>query len=243
MNEENNPAQEQPDPAKAAEQKAKFKSVMKDVLGRVQRMGAGAAELFKKLKKDKSPEAMMKTLEGSLEANRTRRDETARRVEQVHDQISRKKAEHAKASPARKRVLEAELKSLLTEYKTTERQLNILLENERNLSQVKGRLNEVTAYGMAGVSEDAIEELIDDIEDHVSEAEARADAARDLEKAGRRREREGDSENLWDELAAFDEAIAEESGDVIEEEPGGEEKEVPEKESRTRLGEVPPSEG
>lgn len=243
MNEENNPAPEQPDPAKAAEQKVKFKSVIKDVLGRVQRMGAGAAELFKKLKKDKSPEAMMKTLEQSLEANRTRREETARRVEQVHEQITRKKAGHAKASPARKRVLEAELKSLLTEYKTTERQLNILLENERNLSQVKGRLNEVTAYGMAGVSEDAMEELIDDIEEHVSDAETRADVARDLEKAGRRREREGDSENLWDELAAFDEEVGEGTGEASEHEPGSEEAEQPESEPRTRLGEAPSSEG
>ena len=243
MSEENHPAPEQADQAKTAEQKAKFKLVMKDVLGRVQRMGAGAADLFKRLKKDKSPEAMMETLEQSLEANRMRREETSRRVEQVHDLITRKKAEHAKASPARKRVLEAELKSLLTEYKTTERQLNILLENERNLSQVKGRLNEITAYGMAGVSEDAIDDLIEDIEEHVSEAEARTDAARDLEKAGRRREREGDSENLWDELAAFDEEFTEDVAEDREDEPGDTERERLRGESRKPMGEPPPAEG
>jgi hypothetical protein len=223
MNAELNSSPDAPEAPKSPEQKVKFKAAMKDVIGRVQRMGAGAMDLLKRLRKDKSPEEMLKTLEASLDANRARREETAKRVEQLHAEIARKKAEFAKASPARKRVLEAELKSMLTDYKTTERQMTILLENERNLAQVKGRLNEVSAYGMAGVTEDAIDDLIDEVDESVSEAEARVDAARDLEKAGKRREREGDSENLWDELAAFDEetdgAELEETSHEVEHKP------------------------
>ncbi len=74
------------------------------------------------------------------------------------------------------------MQSKLAQYKGGERELTVLLENERVLSQVKGRVNEVTGYKMAGVSEYQIDEVIDEIEEAVGEEESRLDAARDLEE-------------------------------------------------------------
>ena len=73
------------------------------------------------------------------------------------------------------------------------------------MSLVKGRLGEITAYGMKTISESSIDDIIEELEQAVDEAEGISDASRDLEKAGKRREREDDKENLWDALAAFDE--------------------------------------
>ena len=186
------------------------KRAMKEALRLVARLGVGAAELLRRLKKDRSPEAMMATLDERLGVNTARREEVSARVERLYREIASKKAEHSKAPKARQRVLEAELRSMLTTYKAAERELNILLENERNLSLIKGRLNEVAAYGMAGVSEKLIDDVIDDVEDKAADAEAIADAARDLEKAGKRKERDSDQEDLWVELAEFGEGQPEE---------------------------------
>lgn len=181
------------------------KKAMKEALRLAAKLGSGAVELLRRLKKDRSPQAMIETLEGQLSSNTSRREEVSGRVERLYRDIASKKAEYQKAPKARQRILEAELRSMLSTYKATERELNILLENERNLSLIKGRLNEVAAYGMAGVSEELIDDVIDDIEGKVSEAEAVADAARDLEKAGGRKEREGEREDLWAELSDFGE--------------------------------------
>ena len=182
------------------------KKVMKEALRLAGRLGSGAADLLRRLKKDRSPQAMIETLDKDLSTNTARREEVSGRVERLYRDIASKKAEYQKAPKARQRVLEAELRSMLSTYKAAERELNILLENERNLSLIKGRLNEVAAYGMAGVSEELIDDVIEDIEDKVSEAEAVTDAARDLEKAGRRKDREGEREDLWAELDDFGEA-------------------------------------
>lgn len=183
---------------------AKVKAALKSTVELVRKLGVGASDLFKKLMKDKSPQAMLKTIEDSQLANQARREVVSARVEKLHGEIVQKKKAYESAPPARKRILEAELQSKLAEYKAGERELTVLLENERLLSQVKGRLNELTGYTMAGVSEIQIDDVIDEIEEAVSEAEGRVDAARDLEKAGRRRERESDRENLLDELKGFE---------------------------------------
>ncbi len=181
------------------------KQAMKEALRLVGKLGAGAVDLLGRLKKDRSPEAMLATLDERLATNTARREDVSGRVERLYREIAAKKAEFQKAPKARQRVLEAELRGMLSSYKAAERELNILLENERNLALVRGRLNEVAAYGMGGVSESIIDDVIDDIEDKVADAEAVADAARDLEKAGRRRAREDDSDALWAELGDFGE--------------------------------------
>ena len=63
---------------------------------------------------------------------------------------------------------------------------------------------------MQTLKEDDIDKLTDDIEDAVSDAENISDAVRDLDKAGKRHDRD-DADAFADELAAFD--------DVGEEEP------------------------
>lgn len=181
------------------------KKAMRETLELVKRMGRGAADLVKRLTHTKTPQEMIDAMEKQAEENRTLREINTNKVDTLHQQISAKKKAFAKAPPARKRILEMELRALLTEYKTTERTLGILLENERNLSLVKGRLNEVLAYGMSGTDEDLIDTVTDQIEDAAEEAEARVDASRDLERAGKRRERESDTEDLWDALSDFDE--------------------------------------
>jgi len=183
---------------------ARFKAAMVEGLRLARKLGAGAAELIKKLRKDRSPEAMMATLESQLAANKTRREGVATEVEKLYQEIATKKKAYATAPKAKQRVLEVELKSLLSTYKTAERQLTILLENEKNLALVKGRLNEVMAYGMAGVSETMIDDVIDEVEDKVADAEDIDAASRDLEKAGARRDRESDKETLWEQLGDFD---------------------------------------
>ncbi|MBN1672419.1 MAG: hypothetical protein JXR37_15370 [Kiritimatiellae bacterium] len=193
-----------PQPAGQAVSAANAKSAMKEALRLVKKMGIGAASLLKRLKKDRSPQAMLNTLEESVGTNRQQREEASARVERLFREIAEKKKAFAAAPKARQRILEKELRSRLAEYKAAERQLDVYLENERVLSTVKGRLGEIMAYGMRGISEIAIDDITDEIEDKVAEAEAVADATRDLEKAGRRRERESDKEDLWAELGEFD---------------------------------------
>jgi len=157
---------------------------------------------------------MLATIETAIGSNRTRREEVSARVERLFNEISEKKRAYATAPKARQRVLEMELKSRLSEYKAAERELGVLLENERVLSSVKGRFNEILAYDLRGISESLIDEITDDIEDRAADADAVVGAVKDLENAGRRRELDDDTESLWDELAAFDEVDMGENDDV-----------------------------
>lgn len=217
--------------------KAKARKVMADTLNLAQKMGSGAASLLGRLKKDKSPAAMIATMEEGMNANRERQEVVSGRVERLYQQIADKKKQHAKAPPARKKILESELKSKLAEYKAAERELNVLFENQRVLSQVSGRLNEMVAYDLATVTEDMIDDVAMDIEDKVLDAEGRQDASRDLEKAGTRRDRESDSEELWDELAGFEEE-SEAPGEAASESPAGDSR----KTERPALEETEPDE-
>jgi hypothetical protein len=179
------------------------KAAMTDAIRLTRKLGIGAMELFKKLKKDRSPQAMMATLESSLSANAARGADLSSKLEQQFKDISAKKKVYETAPPARKRILEAELQSQVAGYRAAERELKVLLENQRVLSQVKGRMHEVMAYGMAGVGESVIDDLTDQIEEAATEAEGRVGAADDLEKAGRRREKESSRESFMDQLGEF----------------------------------------
>ena len=187
---------------------ARAKSAMAEALNLTKKLGAGAMELFKKLQTDRSPQAMLQTIEGQLAANSERRGGVSARLEQQFKEVAAKKKAYDTAPPARKRILEAELQSMVAVYRANERELKVLLENERVLAQVKGRMNEVMAYGMAGVKEEAIDELTDQVEEAVEEAEGRVGAADDLEKAGRRRERESTRESFMEQLGEFSEEAA-----------------------------------
>ncbi len=180
------------------------KSAMREGLRLAKMMGVGAATLLAKLRKDKSPEAMLKTIDQSLDLNQKRSSGSGTKMEALFAEISAKKLAYEKAPPARKRVLEAELKTRLSAYKAAEREYGVLLENERILSETKGRMMEVLAYGFAGVSEAQIDQLIDEVEQQVDAAEGRVDAARDLDRAGKRSDRESDRESFADKLAEFD---------------------------------------
>jgi hypothetical protein len=182
-----------------------MKQIMTSTKNVVSRSSAALVAQIKKLRKDKSPEAALARIEADQAVNRESREVASARIEKLHSEIVKKKRELAQASPARKRIVEAELKSALAKYKATERELTVLLENETVLANVEGRIREAVSYGKAGVTEVQIDELVDEIEEKVDEAEGRLDALRDLEKAGRRRERESDRDTFMDELAAFDE--------------------------------------
>jgi len=182
----------------------KIKAAMSEALRLAGKMGAGAMELVRRLKKDRSPQAMLATLEESLGSNRGRRESVATRLEKQYAEIAEKKKIFTAAPPARKRILEAELKTLLAGYQATERELRVLLENERILAQTQGRIQEVLAYGMAGLQEAQLDELADQVDACADDAEGRVDAARDLDRAGKRRERESDQESFLDQLSAFD---------------------------------------
>jgi hypothetical protein len=196
-------SEEKVDPEKVSPERKK--QAMKETLRYIGTLGKGIAGKLMKLGKAKTPQEMIDELESQHEGNRLRREATSQKLETLYSQIAQKKKAHAAAPKARQRVLEMELKGLLSDYKAQERTLGILLENERAIGMVRSRLGEVLAYGMAGVNEDMIDDVTDRVDDAADEAEGRFDALRDLERAGKRRERESDSESLWDELDGFGE--------------------------------------
>lgn len=179
------------------------KKLMKETVGLLKKMGSGAAELIKRLRKVKNPEEMMAEMEKHLDENRTRRESVSNRLETLHHSIAKKKAEFQKTSAARQRVLKLELQSMMQEYQSVERTLKVLLENERGLSLVKSRLEEVVAYGLSGLTDEFIDTVTDQVEDAVDMAEDNSDALSDLEKAGRRRERENSEEDFLSQLDQF----------------------------------------
>ena len=197
-------------PEDKKQEKQKAESAFKKSLGLLKKLGGGAIDLLSRLKKDNSPQAMLNSIEEKLNQNKECKAPLSESLQQIYNKIIRKKEMFQKAPRAMKSILEAELQALMTEYKSVEREYKVILENERVLNQVKGRLKEAAAYGMAGVNEDQIDDVALDLEDMVDDAEGRLDALRDLEKAGRRRERESDKEDFYEALAAFD--VEEEGG-------------------------------
>lgn len=189
----------------SVESKKISKKVMKGVLLSVKKLGKGASELYHKLKKDSSPQAMLETLQSQTQANQARRIEVQSKIKGLYKQVVEKKKEYQAASKVRKRILETEVRNALSAYKAAESQLNILLRNEEVLNKIIGKLYEIEAHDLAGISEEFIDDVIDELDDRVAAAEGKFDAARDLDKAGRLKERATDREELLDELAGFDE--------------------------------------
>ena len=189
------------------------KGILHSVAEFAGKMGRAASALVMKIKNEKSPDALLTSIDASLEANRAQRAPLMARAEALFAEISAKKKVYLAAPPARKKLLELELKSLLSEYKGIERQMTAFFENENTLNTVRGRVLELMALGMRKIDEKTIDKLTDDIEDAVGEQEDVAGAVRDLDKAGKRRENESDRESFESALAGFDdEGAALESG-------------------------------
>lgn len=190
--------------AKAKLPSSRMRGILASVGEFAARAGRLAGDLVRRIRNEKDPEEMLKSLDASLAANREKRQPIFDRNAALAAEIGAKKKAYEAAPPARRKMLELELRNLLAEYKANERQLTAFFENENALTVVRGRLLEQIALGMQTLKEDDIDKLADDIEEAVSDAENISDAVRDLDKAGRRRERDGDADSFADELAAFD---------------------------------------
>ena len=202
------------DPKAAAElPAAKKASILKQIGEFAVKLGQGAGSLAKRLAGIRDPEEAMRTIDAQLAENRARREPVSKRSEELYRQIVAKKKQYQAAPPARKKSLEMELKSALAEYQSLERQLAAYLKNETILTKVRGRMNELVAMNLKGISEAGIDKLTDQVEDAVDAADDLDGAIRDLDKAGIRREQEDDG-SFSEALAAF--------GDELPDEPAGE---------------------
>ena len=182
---------------------SRLRGILSSVGDFAAKAGKLAGDLVHRIRNVKDPEEMLKTLDASIAANKERRLPLFDRNTALAAEIAAKKKVYVAAPMARKKMLELELRNLLAEYKANERQLTALFDNEHSLTVVRGRLLEQVALGMQTLKEDDIDKLTDDIEDAVSDAESISDAVRDLDKAGKRHERD-DADAFADELAAFD---------------------------------------
>jgi hypothetical protein len=190
--------------AKAELSAREKKSILSRVGEIAGKLGHGAGAWIERVRKAHSPEGAVEALDEQLAANRARREPLAKRHEELFAQIAAKKKAWQAAPPAKKRLLELELKGMLAEWKGLERQLEVLLENERVAATVRGRTMELIAMGLRKIREGDIDKLTDNIEEASAEAEDVSGALDDLEKAGARREREGGEEAFAAELAGFD---------------------------------------
>lgn len=169
----------------------------------VAKLGGGIKTLWAKIHPDRSPEAMLSALDEDMSVNAKRLSEIKPVLERTYSEIVSKKREYQGAAAARQRLLKVELQTLMSRYKSLEREFNILCENERSIEIVRGRFLEVLAYGMRGVLDAGIvDRLADDVDDKAEDAEDVQDAIGDLERAGRRKDRETDDFDA--ELAQFD---------------------------------------
>ena len=189
--------------AKAKMPASRLRGILASVGDFAAKAGKLAGDLVRRIRNEKDPEEMLKSLDASLVANKEKRQPIFDRNTALAAEIGAKKKAYEAAPPARKKMLELELRNLLAEYKANERQLTAFFENENALTVVRGRLLEQIALGMQTLKEDDIDKLTDDIEDAVADAENIAGAVRDLDKAGKRRESD-DADSFADALAAFD---------------------------------------
>ena len=201
---------EQADRKLPAERKA---SILKQIGEFAVRLGVGAGALAKRLAGIKSTDEAMREIDAQIAENRARREPASSRYEELYGQIVAKKKAYMAAPPARKKILEMELKGAIAEYQSLERQIAAYLKNETILTKVRGRMCELVAMSLKSVTEDQIDRLTDRIEDAADVAEDLDGAIGDLDRAGVRREREDGS--FEDALAAFgDEIPAEPSADA-----------------------------
>jgi len=190
--------------AKAKLPASRLRGILASVGEFAAKAGRLAGDLVRRIRNEKDPEEMLRSLDASLAANKEKRQPIFDRNTALAAEIGAKKKVYEAAPPARRKMLELELRNLLAEYKANERQLTAFFENENALTVVRGRLLEQIALGMQTLKEDDIDKLTDDIEDAVADAENISDAVRDLDKAGKRRERDADADSFADALAAFD---------------------------------------
>ena len=130
------------------------------------KLGGGIKALWSKIHPDRSPTAMLATLNESLSGNRRRLDEMKPEIDRIYGEIVTKKKEYQSAAPVRQKLLKIELQTLMARYKGLEREFSILCENERSIETVKGRFLEVLAYGLRGkLDTDMVDRLADSIDD------------------------------------------------------------------------------
>jgi hypothetical protein len=184
-------------------------SVLRQVAAFAVTVGKGAVALVDRLRGVRDPDEAISALDAQLKANRERREPLSARYESLYGEIAAKKRTFMAAPPARKKILELELRGLISEYQGIERQLAVYFENERMINTVRARTVELTAMGLRKLSEKDIDKLTDKIDDAAGDADDVSDAMRDLERAGKRSVTD-DADAFADALAGFDETFAEE---------------------------------
>ena len=182
-------------------------SIMKQIGAFAVALGKGTGALARKLGGIKSTDEALQEIDAQIAENRKRREPVARRYDELYKQIVAKKKLYQAAPPARKKLLEMELKSAIAEYQSIERQMAAYLGNETVLTKVRGRMCELVAMSLKSVSEAQIDKLTDKIEDAAAENENLDGAISDLDKAGTRRER--DDASFEEALAAFGDDLPE----------------------------------
>ena len=188
-------------------------SVLRQIAAFAVTVGKGAASLVDRVRGVRDPDEAISELDAQLAANRERREPLSARFERLYGEIAAKKKVFMSAPPAKKKILELELRGLIAEYKGIERQLAVYFENERMLNTVRARTLELTAMGLRKLSEKDIDKLTDKIEDAACDADDVSDAMRDLEKAGKRSVTD-DADSFVDALAGFDETFSEEPAEA-----------------------------
>ena len=198
---------EQADKVLPATKKA---SILRQIGEFAVKLGVGTGVLAKKLAGIKSTDEALREIDAQMAENRARREPVSRRYEELYGQIVAKKKAYQAAPPARKKILEMDLKSAIAEYQSLERQMAAYLKNETILTKVRGRMCELVAMNLKTVTEAQIDKLTDKIEDAADASEDIDGAIGDLDKAGARRESEDTS--FEEALAAFgDELPAEDA--------------------------------
>ena len=175
-------------------------------------LGKGAVAYFKKLCGIRDPKAALAETEAQLAAIRGSREPLSARYEELYSKIAAKKKLRESASPARRKMLDMELRALLAEYKSIERQVAALYRKEEMVVAVQGRMNELVVLDLPMPKVEDVDRLADDISDRVDVDEDLADAVSDLDKVGVGRERH--PVNLDDELAEFADGETGEEADV-----------------------------
>lgn len=173
-------------------------------------LGKSAVAYFKKLCGIRDPKAALDEAESHLAAIRERREPLSARYEELYAKIAAKKKLRDSASPARRKMLDMELRTLLAEYRSLEREVAALYRKEEMVVTVRGRMNELVVQGLPMPKVEDVDRLADDITDALDTDEDLADAVSDLDKIGSGRERH--SVNLDDELAEFSEETASSEG-------------------------------
>ena len=152
-------------------------------------LGKGAVAYFKKLCGIRDPKAALAEAEAQLAAIRGSREPLSARYEELYSKIAAKKKLRESASPARRKMLDMELRALLAEYKSLERQVAALYRKEEMVVAVQGRMNELVVLDLPMPKVEDVDRLADDIADRVDTDEDLADAVSDLDKVGVGRER------------------------------------------------------